>query len=114
MSELFKESHYFDQSFSNFIANAKRFSDIEFEQCQFIDCDFSYSQFSACRFIECEFINCNLSELNWNYSSLEEVSFANCKLNSIMWGQVNWPQLALTSSVSFRQCELSHSSFFEL
>ncbi|MGE6460812.1 pentapeptide repeat-containing protein [Pseudoalteromonas tetraodonis] len=114
MSELFKDSHYFDQSFSNFTANAKRFSDIEFEQCQFIDCDFSHSQFSACRFIECEFINCNLTELNWNYSSLEGVSFANCKLNSIMWGQVNWPQLALTSPVSFKQCELSHSSFFEL
>lgn len=31
-----------------------------------------------------------------------------------MWGQVNWPQLALTSPVSFKQCELSHSSFFEL
>jgi len=32
MSELFKESHYFEQPFSNFIANAKRFSDISDEE----------------------------------------------------------------------------------
>lgn len=114
MTELFSQGDYFEQAFSNLSANTQRFSDIEFEQCQFIDCDFSQSQFSGCRFIECEFINCNLSDLNWNYSSLEEVSFESCKLNSIAWGQVNWPQLALSAPVSFKQCELSHSSFFEL
>jgi uncharacterized protein YjbI with pentapeptide repeats len=54
-----------------------------------------------------------LSDLSWNYSSLEEVDFKGCKLNSIVWGQVNWPQLALTAPVSFKGCELSHSSFFE-
>lgn len=111
---MFKEFDYFDQQFSKCVASAQHFSDIEFEQCQFIECDFSHSQFSNCRFIECEFINCNLSDLNWGYSSLEEVSFVDCKLNSIQWAQVNWPQLALTSSVSFKNCQLSHSSFYEL
>ncbi|KKK85400.1 hypothetical protein LCGC14_2773650, partial [marine sediment metagenome] len=67
-----------------------------------------------CRFIECEFINCNLSDLNWGYSSLEEVSFVDCKLTSIQWAQVNWPQLALTAPLSFKDCQLSHSSFYEL
>ncbi|KGJ99562.1 hypothetical protein SAMN04487870_1689 [Pseudoalteromonas sp. DSM 26666] len=32
MSELFKGSHYFDQPFLNFTANAKRFSDISDEE----------------------------------------------------------------------------------
>lgn len=113
-SMLFTQNDYYEHEFLKVKATAQRFSDIEFEQCQFIECDFSHSQFSNCRFIDCEFINCNLSDLSWNYSSLEEVIFKGCKLNSIVWGQVNWPQLALTAPVSFKDCELSHSSFFEL
>lgn len=111
---MFKELDYYDQQFSKCVASTQHFSDIEFEQCQFIECDFSHSQFSNCRFIECEFINCNLSDLNWGYSSLEEVSFVDCKLTSIQWAQVNWPQLALTAPLSFKDCQLSHSSFYEL
>ncbi|NMM40440.1 pentapeptide repeat-containing protein [Pseudoalteromonas arctica] len=111
---MFSQNDYYEHEFFKVKATAQRFSDIEFEQCQFIECDFSHSQFSNCRFIDCEFINCNLCDLSWNYSSLEEVSFKGCKLNSIVWGQVNWPQLALTAPVSFKDCELSHSSFFEL
>lgn len=111
---MFSQNDYYDQQFANSTATAQRFSEIEFEQCQFIDCDLRQSQFSSCRFIDCEFINCNLSDLNWHYSSLEEVSFKGCRLNSIVWGQVNWPLLALTASVSFQDCQLSHSSFFEL
>ncbi|MEM5550161.1 pentapeptide repeat-containing protein [Pseudoalteromonas neustonica] len=114
VNDQFSQSDYYDQQFSKCAVNAQRFSNIEFEQCQFIECDFSDSQFSNCRFIECEFINCNLSDLNWGYSALEDVSFVDCKLNSIQWVQVNWPQLALTSSVSFKNCQLSHSSFYEL
>lgn len=113
-SMLFTQNDYYEHEFLNAKATAQRFSEIEFEQCQFIECDFSNSQFSNCRFIDCEFVNCNLSDLSWNYSSLEEVIFKGCKLNSIVWGQVNWPQLALTAPVSFKDCELSHSSFFEL
>lgn len=113
-SYKFLENDYYQQQFSKCNAQSECFSGIEFEQCQFIECDFSQSQFSNCRFIECEFINCNLSDLNWGYSALEEVSFCDCKLNSIQWAQVNWPQLAITSSVSFKRCQLSHSSFYEL
>jgi len=111
---MFSQNDYYEHEFFKVTATAQRFSGIEFEQCQFIECDFSHSQFSNCRFIDCEFINCNLSDLSWNYSSLEGVDFKGCKLNSIVWGQVNWPQLALTAPVSFKDCELSHSSFFEL
>ncbi|MBH0045460.1 pentapeptide repeat-containing protein [Pseudoalteromonas sp. NZS11_1] len=111
---LSNNNQYFDEQFDALQYAEQLTENSEFEECIFIDCDFSDGQFKNCRFIECSFKNCNLSSLKWNYSSLENVSFSHCKLNSLQWADVDWPALSINAPVSFNYCELSNSSFFEL
>ena len=48
------------------------------------------------------------------YSKFSEVEFSDCKLVGVDWTRAEWPQLALSSSLVFRNCILSDGSFFGL
>jgi fluoroquinolone resistance protein len=81
----------------------------EYEQCWFINCDFSNSDLSEIRFLDCEFESCNLSLANLNKTAFQNVKFSNCKMLGLHFENCN----DFGFSVSFNACNLSHSSFYK-
>lgn len=86
----------------------------EFEECSFVDCDFSGATFEACRFINCTFNRCQLSLISLPYTRLFGLSFLQCKLLAVDWTRATWSQYHKDFELSFRQCLLNDSSFFGL
>jgi uncharacterized protein YjbI with pentapeptide repeats len=96
-----------------------RFTDINYEEtplqygayecCSFMNCEFSKSNLAEISFIDCVFENCNLSMASLAKTILRDVKFLNCKMLGIHFENCN--QFGLT--VSFDNCNLSHSSFYQ-
>ncbi|ODN42163.1 pentapeptide repeat-containing protein, partial [Piscirickettsia litoralis] len=87
---------------------------VTFENCQFIDCDFSESALNQCKFIDCSFKNSNLSLAKLNNSLVNEVEFNACKMTGVNWNQARWSNITLASPIFFKACDVSLSSFYEL
>ena len=104
-----------DQVFiDNKIYNKADFSTIpfkkgEYESCKFINCDLSNADFSHTIFIECEFDNCNLSLVKLIGTIFRDTTFKGCKMMGLQFHNCNEYGLA----VSFDNCTLNHSSFFQ-
>lgn len=81
----------------------------EYEQCRFINCDLSDSDLSEIRFLDCEFESCNLSLANLNKTAFQNVKFSNCKMLGLHFENCN----DFGFSVSYINCNLSHSSFYK-
>src|SRR5947209_17217531 len=60
-----------------------------FEDCQFINCDLSYTNFSHFTFINCEMDNCNLSLIKITNTGLQNVNFKACKITGVNFGDSN-------------------------
>ena len=82
----------------------------EYDNCTFINCDFSESYLSNISFLECEFIDCNLSMVKTKGTTLKDVVFNNCKLVGFPFHDCN----AFLLSITFDGCQLNLSSFFNL
>ncbi|WP_339630957.1 pentapeptide repeat-containing protein [Bizionia echini] len=82
----------------------------EYNNCQFIDCEFSEAFLSYIAFTECEFINCNLSSAKVKDASFNDVVFKGCKLQGVLFQYCNPFLLAL----SFENCVLNLSTFNDL
>ncbi|MCX2982329.1 pentapeptide repeat-containing protein [Halieaceae bacterium IMCC14734] len=108
------EAEFIGLSFSQLECAEERFADKEFDGCRFIDCDFSGTTFAHCKFLDCNFSGCNLSVAQLEYSKFSEIEFSDCKLIGVDWTRAEWPQLALSSSLVFRNCILNDASFFGL
>ncbi len=80
----------------------------EYEQCRFVDCDFSGSDLSEIRFLDCEFESCNLSMVNLTKTALQNIKFSNSKMLGLHFKNCN----DFGFSVSFTKCNLSHCSFY--
>ncbi len=85
-----------------------------FEQCKFEACNFSHSQFIRCEFIDCEFVRCDLNLIDVKLCRFTDVVFDECKMLGINWTRVAWPQIELSSPVSFYRCNISDNNFFGL
>lgn len=109
----FSEQEFHDVIFSNKI-NHLKISHIKFYDCKFIKCNFSNAIFEKCRFVDCEFIDSNLSSADFYLSTFHQVAFERSKLIGINWTRAMWPQIALDSPISFYDCNISDSSFYEL
>ncbi len=103
-----------DQTFNKLKAEEKILSGILFDRCHFQQCDFSNAQFIDCRFVDCEWVQCNLSSVKITNSSFSETVFAESKMLGINWTQAKWPLIKIASPIKMYQCNISHSSFFEL
>ena len=79
----------------------------EFDDCSFVDCDFSNSHFLRCRFANCEFAGCNMSMVKFNGTGLTDVAFKNCKLLGINFSDCE----DFMFSVAFEKCVLDYCSF---
>jgi uncharacterized protein YjbI with pentapeptide repeats len=89
-------------------------SELEFEACDFIECNFTATRFKKCRFIECTFTRCNLSLVQVSQSQFTDVIFNECKLVGVDWTRAAWPKLVFSVALQFTQCILHDSSFFGL
>ena len=85
----------------------KRINNREFEDCVFLNCDFSTSNFSNNTFMDCEFIDCNLSMTDLTGTSLKTVNFKNCKLLGINFSVCT----DFLFNVNFQDCVLDYASF---
>lgn len=82
----------------------------EYENCQFVGCNFSEANLSDYKFIECTFKECNLSLAKLNKTSFRDAVFMNCKMLGLRWDACN----TLGLSFTMEDCQLNHSSFFKL
>jgi fluoroquinolone resistance protein len=82
----------------------------EYEQCDFINCDFSGSKLTSNIFIDCRFTDCNLSLAVIEGTALRNVTFINCKMLGLRFDHAD----AFLLSLRFDRCTLDCSSFFKM
>lgn len=114
MSQLESQQQYFAQSFKSLALQNLLCVGTEFEECSFVDCNFSSAVFERCNFINCSFSGCQLSLASLPYTRLFDVSFTECKLVGIDWSRATWSEYHKDFEISFRQSILNDSSFFGL
>ncbi len=79
----------------------------EFEDCSFVDCNFSAGDLSRSRFTDCQFVGCNLSMAKVGQTELRNATFLNCKIVGVDFSAC----LSLLFSVSFEKCCLDYCGF---
>jgi uncharacterized protein YjbI with pentapeptide repeats len=99
-----------DKTFKSESYSITHIQKAEYDNCTFINCDFSDSCISNISFIECEFLDCNFSMVKSKDTILRDVVFDNCKLLGFPFHDCN-PFLL---SMSFTKSQLNLSSFFNL
>ena len=82
-----------------------------FDDCRFIDCDFSFARMTDCRFRDCEFETSNLSSISFDKSKIVGVSFRHCKVTGVDWTTLDWNHYRLGSPLLFECCDISFSVF---
>jgi len=100
----------YDKEFKNIDFKIDLLSTVEFENCTFINCNFSGIDLSDVIFYESEFLDCDLSNVKLLNTAFQEVAFKNCKLLGLRFDECK-PFLI---SFSFDSCTLNYSSFFQL
>lgn len=90
--------------------SGKRLSIGEYDNCTFVNCDFSESDISNITFLECEFTDCNFSNVLSKNTSFQEVVFYNCKLLGTKFNDCN----DFLLSLQFENCQLNLASFYKL
>lgn len=66
-----------------------------YEQCTFVDCDFTGSDFSKITFVDCAFENCNLSNVTVQGTVLNDCRFRRSKLIGIHFSEAAQETLEL-------------------
>jgi fluoroquinolone resistance protein len=96
-----------NKTFKKIIQTEVKIQGKEFDECCFVDCDFSNSHFLNCRFTSCEFEGCNMSMVKFNGTGLNDVTFKDCKLLGINFSDCE----DFMFSVAFEKCVLDYCSF---
>jgi uncharacterized protein YjbI with pentapeptide repeats len=99
-----------DEKFDKEDFTLKELSVAEYDHCTFINCNFQTTNLSEMRFIECEFIDCNMSNANLIHTSFQDTHFLRCKLYGLRFEDCN----DFAFAVSFDECQLNHSSFYQM
>jgi uncharacterized protein YjbI with pentapeptide repeats len=84
--------------------------DQEYDNCQFVNCNFSEVDVSNIKFIDCQFKACNFSQTKWYHTSIQVCEFTDCKMLGIDFSNVN----EFLLKMSFHHCQLNLSSFYAL
>jgi uncharacterized protein YjbI with pentapeptide repeats len=106
MSNVFVE----DKEFNGINYLVEKLPRGEYEQCTFLNCDFSGSDLSGTSFVECQFKECNLSMAKVANTAFKEVRFKACKLVGLHFDSCNPFLLGFL----FEGCQLNLSSFYRL
>ncbi len=81
----------------------------EYENCVFINCNFSSVDMSQYTFIDTRFENSNLSLVKINNTIIRDIQFKGCKMIGMQFGDAN----AFGLSFSFEDCILTNASFYK-
>ncbi len=81
----------------------------EYENCRFLNCNFSDADLSESMFVDCQFIGCNLSMVKSIKTVFRDVQFKDCKMLGLHFENCSRFGLA----IGFDNCLLTHSSFFQ-
>ena len=82
----------------------------DYDTCNFRNCNFAGSDLSEIRFMDCTFTGCDLSNATVIKSSFLEAAFRDCKMLGLHFEKCD--QLGL--AVTFENCQLDHSSFYQV
>jgi fluoroquinolone resistance protein len=82
----------------------------EYENCKFIDCDFSQGNLAAFSFMDCHFINCNLSSAKISKTAFKSVVFKHCKLLGLRFDAAN----PFLFAINLESCMADFCSFYGL
>ena len=85
-----------------------------FEDCKFVNCNFTEAQFIKCKFTDCEFKNSNLSLIKFDKSKFFETDFKDCKVTGVNWTSLDWGSFSIVSPIFFESCDISFSVFNSL
>ena len=92
---------YISEVFSGLDAKKCTVQRNAFEDCRFVDCDFSFGRMTECRFNDCEFKSSNLSSVNCDKSKFIGSTFRHCKATGVNWTTLDWSGYRLGSPISF-------------
>lgn len=98
-----------DQVLKN-IDFANNRKELEYENCHFLNCNFTGADLSNIKFIECEFEACNFTQTKWVNTSIQSCEFKTCKMLGLDFSGLNLFLLSL----SFEECQLNLSNFYQL
>ena len=82
----------------------------DYEDCHFINCNFSNVELSQFQFSDCVFVTCNLAMAKIIGTTLQNCKFTDCKLTGLHFEHCD----PLLFSVAFDNCDLTLSSFYKL
>jgi fluoroquinolone resistance protein len=102
--EIIRNSTFRGNDYAN-----RRLPFLEYEKCEFVDCNFAKSDLSEVNFISCKFIGCNLGNAKLEGTGLKGVNFVECKLIGLDFSVCNDFLLDL----SFDGCNLDFAYFFK-
>ena len=114
MSKIESQQHYFEVPFKNVDLQDSTCLGTEFEECSFIDCNFSGTVFEQCNFINCSFTRCQLSLIGVPYTRFFGLNFIECKLVGVDWTRATWSAYHKDFEMRFSQSILNDSSFYGL
>lgn len=101
---------YRDETFENLTFSEKDLERIDFDNCQFIDCNFTRNKLTHTNFSECDFENCDLSNAFLTGTSIQDCQFEKCKMLGLRFEVCN----PILLSFHFSECQLNFSSFYGL
>jgi uncharacterized protein YjbI with pentapeptide repeats len=96
--------------FKGIVYNENEISYKEYENCAFIDCNFTNCIFLAASFIDCKFVNCNFNGAKINHTSLRTVYFNKCKISDVNFAMID----KFIFEIHFKDCNLDFSKFYAL
>lgn len=97
-------SYYLDKTFKNL----KSLEPGDYENCEFLQCNFSNYSFKEINFIDCHFLDCNFSLSNFNQTLLQNIHFKDSKLTGTNFSNAKDFGLAL----NFENSQLNQSNFY--
>ena len=103
------ETLHEDKKFENIDYSEKTLLNHEFTNCEFINCNFTKSDLSYDNFTDCRFKGCNFSLALLNNTGMKNIDFLDCKIVGIDFSKCN----NFLFAVSFQNCHLDYSSFFQ-
>ncbi len=98
-----------DKTFEGEDFTIKKSAKQEFENCTFINCNFSKADLSNDDFMDCHFKGCNMSMAIIDNTGIKNIRFTNCKLMGVDFSRCN----NFNFSAVFENCPMDYCSFFQ-
>ena len=103
-------NYILNTEFKGIVYSENEISYKEYENCAFIDCNFTNCIFLAASFIDCKFVNCNFNGAKINHTSLRTVYFNKCKISDVNFAMID----KFIFEIHFKDCNLDFSKFYAL